>query len=219
MDGRRWETGSSFAGEEAGQEVLDLWVDAEGVGDAALPGDPELPAEGLGVVKEDEVGLPTLAVGEVPGAEGLGEEDGGLRPEEGVQHLGGEGRPLAAGAGEGEVHPQALEVQGGLTPALLALPEVLAQVPAGDGAVQEHRAAGGGVGLRQVEGPAASGKALPQGLGQGAEVLPGGGLKVQHGPEEAPAQALPLQGGGQGLRVRQGRGLPVAEEQEAALGI
>ena len=62
MDGRRWETGS-FAGEEAGQEVLDLWVDAEGVGDAALPGDPELPAEGLGVVKEDEAGLPTLAVG------------------------------------------------------------------------------------------------------------------------------------------------------------
>ena len=34
-------------------------------------------------------------------------------------------------------------------------------------------------------------------------------------------QSLPLntQGGGQGLRVRQGRGLPVAEEQEAALGV
>ena len=92
MDDRRWETGS-FAGEEAGQEVLDLWVDAEGVGDAALPGDPELPAEGLGVVKEDEAGLPTLAVGEVPGAEGLGEEDGGLLPEErGVPWPLGQGR-------------------------------------------------------------------------------------------------------------------------------
>ena len=93
-----------------------------------------------------------------------------------------------------------------------------ANLSSGDGAVEEDRAAGGGVGLRQVEGPAAAGEALPQGPGQGAEVLPGGGLEIQHGAEEAPAEALPLQGGGQGLRVRKGRGLPVAEEQEAALG-
>ena len=81
---------------------MDLGIDGDGVRDAALPGDPELPAEGLGVVKEDEAGLAALPIGEVPGAEGLGEEDRGSLREERLQLLAVQGASLAAGQGRGK---------------------------------------------------------------------------------------------------------------------
>ena len=87
----------SFPGEQRLQKVLHLRQHHQGVPDAQLTGQLQLPPKGPGVVKEDEVGLPLPGQGEIPGAQGVGIE-GGAACGQGLQLGQGQGRALAPGA-------------------------------------------------------------------------------------------------------------------------
>lgn len=65
-----------FSGEQRDQNVLYLRQHDQGVPDALGPGQSQLPAEGLCVVKQDEVGPSLPGQGEVTGAQGVGIEGG-----------------------------------------------------------------------------------------------------------------------------------------------
>ena len=86
-----------FPGEQRLQKVLHLRQHHQGIPDAQLTGQLQLPPEGPGVVKKDEVGLPLPGQGEIPGAQGVGIE-GGAACGQGLQLGKGQGRALTSGA-------------------------------------------------------------------------------------------------------------------------
>ena len=138
----------SFPGEQRLQKVLHLRQHHQGVPDAQLTGQVQLPPEGPGVVKEDEVGPALPAhVGEVAGAQLRREEYGAAAPQL-CQLLRCQGRTGAVGRGEGEVHPHAGQIQC-QTPGLEAaagVPQPLAELCRREGIVL---ATGGGAVLRR----------------------------------------------------------------------
>ncbi len=172
---------------------------------------------GVRVVEEDEVGLSLPVVGEVPGAEVLGEKDGGILPfHQRRQRLPGQGLSLPGPGGEAEVHAEPLNVQGqpsrapGLGHGLL---EVLGEASAGDGGAEKHRRAGGGarVALGEEQRPPGGGERRRQGGDKGRPVPPGGLLKVQQHAGVAPPPALPQHRVPQILRAVDEGGLAVAD--------
>ena len=146
------------------------------------------------------MGLAVPAVGEVPGAEVLGEEDGGTLPlHEGFQRFPGEGFALSGPGGEAEVHPQPLNVQGQTTgPSRLGggLLKVLGEAAAGDGGAEQGHGAGDifGVALRQVQRPPGGGQRRGQRHDKGPPVPAGSLLEVQQHAGVVPPPALPQHG-------------------------
>ena len=64
-------------GKQLGQQILHLRIHQEGGGEAHVPAGPQLLGKGVRVVEEDEVRLAVPGIGEIPGAQVLGEENGG----------------------------------------------------------------------------------------------------------------------------------------------
>ena len=139
--------------------------------------------------------LPRPGVGEVLGAQVRGVENAGLLPlHQAVQLPHRERASLAAGTGEGKIHPQPLKVQGQPpAKAALGLLQPLAEDAAGEGGADQnngmvHRLA---VGLRHEQPPVISAEHPPQ-VGQKAgPVRAGRRLKVRQHAAVAPGAALP----------------------------
>ena len=180
------------------------------------------PPQCPGIVKENEVRLAAPAIGEVPGAQILGVEHGPpLHPY--GQLLPAQPYPLAAGAGQGEVHHQPLQIQRQPLSAVggAGLLQTTLQAAAREGGTQQHHCLrrGSGVDLRHIEAAAVGPKQRRQLPDQGRPILRPPALRqllqIQHHPGKAPPQTHPHQLTGQRLRLLHCRGLPVRYHHQA----
>ena len=132
-------------GKQLGQQILHLRIHQEGGGEAHVPAGPQLLGKGVRVVEEDEMRLAVPGIGEIPGAQVLGEENGeGLPVQQVLEFPAAERAALAALSREGEVHPQPLDIQGQTAcpvPSGSGLLQALDKVPAGDGGADQGNGA------------------------------------------------------------------------------
>ena len=179
------------------QQVLHLRIGQHRVGDVQAAGDLQFFSNGAGVVEQHEMrAILPGHVGEVVGAQLIGEEDrGGTLRNALLQLLPGERHALAGGGGEVEILGHPLYRQRHPLRAILRrrVLEPLLEGAAGEGGGDEHLGLVGGaaVGLSHIQRPAPPVEHIPQVVDHLGQQLEGTALEVADDPVQAPGGAFP----------------------------